>query len=84
MGPDLTKILQQVTRSPSGFGHRRESSFPGSAWERTAWQALPAETTPREAEPRGQCVPRQSLGTRANRQNPEGRPHRWRGARAPH
>jgi len=35
------------------------TSFPGSAWERSALQALPAF----EAEPRMQCVPRQSLGT---------------------
>src|SRR5665213_3305497 len=44
------------------------SSFPGSAWERTAWQALPAEWIRREAEPRIQCVPRQSLGTRTKRE----------------
>src|SRR5687767_9559834 len=48
-------------------------SFPGSAWERTAGEALPRVAWPakiatssegREAEPPGQCVPRQSLGTR--------------------
>ena len=39
------------------------SSFPGSAWERTALPALPAWC---EAEPRGQWVTRQSLVTRAS------------------
>ena len=46
--------------------------FQGSALEPTALQALPAESPVirvsyakrSEAEPRGQCVPRQSLGTR--------------------
>src|SRR5260370_23700241 len=35
--------------------------FPGSAWEPGA-----PEAPPHEAEPRGQCVPRQSLGTRSS------------------
>src|SRR5688572_5657710 len=45
-------------------------SFPGSAWERAAPQAPPADTTLipllmlHEAEPREQCVPTQSVGTR--------------------
>jgi precorrin-4 C11-methyltransferase len=49
-------------------------SFPGSAWERTAPEAPPPVAAPgegdihviaiSEAEPRGQCVPRRSLGTR--------------------
>src|SRR5262249_33303842 len=46
-------------------------SFPDSAWERPARQALPAGWCLAlncgpvgEAEPRGQCLPRQSLGTR--------------------
>jgi len=39
-------------------------SFPGSAWERTAREALPPFVCRREAEPRKQCVPRRSLGTR--------------------
>ena len=42
--------------------------FQGSALEPTALQALPADSVPfasqSEAEPREQCVPRQSLGTR--------------------
>ena len=44
--------------------------FPGSAWEPTAGEALPRGSCrryinqAREAEPRNQCVPRQSLGTR--------------------
>jgi hypothetical protein len=45
--------------------------FPGSAWERYVLQAPPAVFVRRdrrisdrgEAEPRRQCVPRQSLGT---------------------
>src|SRR5438309_8165748 len=37
--------------------------FPGSAWEASALEALP-----HEAEPRAQCVPRQSLGTRGHLQ----------------
>src|SRR5450631_3735238 len=39
-------------------------SLPGSAWERTACEALPRGSHSLEAEPPGQCVPRQSLGTR--------------------
>jgi ATP cone domain len=41
-------------------------SFPGSAWERTACEALPRVRCGLEAEPPGQCVPRQSLGTRGS------------------
>ena len=37
--------------------------FPGPAWEPTAPQALPALSS--KAEPRNQCVPRPSLGTRS-------------------
>jgi precorrin-4 C11-methyltransferase len=40
-------------------------SFPGSAWEHTAREAPPPLADTSEAEPREQCVPRQSLGTRA-------------------
>jgi hypothetical protein len=43
--------------------HHSENSFPGSAWERDASQAPPADSMNEEAEPRGQCVPRRSLGT---------------------
>src|SRR2546430_2253297 len=53
---------------------KRCLSFPGSAWERTTEEAPPPElargggferaTASSEAEPRGQCVPRQSLGKR--------------------
>jgi outer membrane protein assembly factor BamB len=52
----------------------RRLSFPGSAWERTSEEAPPPELSRAgsfersaagcEAEPRGQCVPRRSLGTR--------------------
>src|SRR5437588_1326971 len=44
-------------------------SFSGSAWERTVRQALPAGRASQEcseAEPREQCVPRLSLGTRCH------------------
>ena len=53
-------------RTENRCARGKRSSFPGSAWERGAWQALPAERTRREAEPPRQCVPRRSLGTRAN------------------
>ncbi len=43
------------------------TSFPGSAWERTANEAPPRFARNREAEPLGQCVPRRSLGTRVCR-----------------
>src|SRR5438552_3766971 len=41
-----------------------KSSFPGSAWERTAREAPPGRGASLEAEPPDQCVPRRSLGTR--------------------
>lgn len=48
-------------------------SFPVSAWERNAWHAPPALSAlgsatlcSSEAEPRRQCVPRRSLGTRVD------------------
>jgi len=44
-------------------------SVPGSVWDRTATEALPrikSDQTTRQAEPAQQCIPRQSLGTRAS------------------
>src|SRR2546423_957621 len=41
-----------------------QSSFPGSAWERAAREALTPVKNRSEAEPRKQCIPRRSLGTR--------------------
>src|SRR5436853_84157 len=67
--------------SPNRTSHGEnleKSSFPGSAWERTASAALPRVSeisdaiVPDRQEPVGQCVPRQSLGTRRVRLVPVG------------
>src|SRR6266478_4296684 len=56
----LASLLEPSMNVFVGAARRRTDSwFPGSAWEPTALEALPPE-----AEPRAQCVPRQSLGTR--------------------
>jgi hypothetical protein len=58
--PTMPGDLNESSRSSGVARHtHRSQALPGSAWEPTA-----SEAPPREAEPRGQRVPSQSLGTR--------------------